>query len=129
MSESGSDAVPAQQAAAQSSAGGSQRRSRRRPIHGVLVAIDAPKIADQPWVVDAIDISAYGIGLVLPPELPAGTEVLLSFRLDEQTEFSRVPAVVRHHDGLSGGVRFEPWPAADRLLLLECLVGFYEASG
>ncbi len=77
-------------------------------------------------VVDAIDLNANGLGLVLPPELLEGTRVLLSFRLDEH-EFSRLPAMVRHKLGVSGGVRFEPWPERERLKLLEFLVRVYES--
>lgn len=106
----------------------SRRGTRRRPIHGVLVAIDAPAIADQPWVVDAVDINADGMGLVLPPEIPEGSDVFLSFKLEGDLEFSRVPARVRHHDGLSGGMQFHSWPARDRLQLLEYLVRFYESQ-
>ncbi len=102
------------------------RRSRRRPIHGILVAIEAPAFPEGHWVADAIDINANGMGLVLPPELEAGTEVRLSFRLDDEVELSRVPATVRHREGLSGGVRFSRWSDADRLKLLEYLVPFYE---
>lgn len=102
------------------------RRSRRRPIPGTFVAIDAPSISDSHWVVDAIDINADGIGLVLPPDLAAGTQVQLSFRLGENVAFSRVPAVVLHHDGLSAGVRFLAWPEGERLKLLEHLVRWYE---
>lgn len=104
------------------------RRTRRLPIHGVFVAIDAPEIADQPWVVDAIDINAGGMGIVLPPELPEGTLVYLSFRLDEGVELARVPARVQHRDGASGGLRFEPWKDDDRLALLEYLVGAFESE-
>ena len=112
-----------------STSGTTSRRSRRIPIHGVLVAIDAPQVADQPWVVDAIDISSRGLGLVLPPELAEeGTPVLLSFKLGDDIELSGVPATVRHPQGGSGGVRFEPWPAAERLALLEFLVDRFESG-
>ena len=107
----------------------SRRRVRRQPIHGLLVAIDAPKVATKPWVVDAIDINANGLGLVLPPEIPEGTEVFLSFKLGEISEFSRVPATVLHQMGTSGGVRFGTWPDEDRLRLLEYLVYLYETVG
>lgn len=103
-----------------------RRRRRRASIHGVLVAIDAPELSSDPWVVDAIDINARGLGLVLPPELLEGTRVLLSFKLGDDGRFSRLPATVRHLRGISGGVRFEPWPDADRLKLLEYLVRVYE---
>jgi|GEM_PF-6499227 len=103
-----------------------ERRSRRLPMPGVLVAIDAAEIAPQPWVVDSIDINAHGIGLVLPPEIPEGTRVRLSFRLDSDHELSQVSAVVRHKDGASGGVLFGSMPDADRLTLLEFLVDAYE---
>ncbi len=102
------------------------RRTRRASVHGVLVAIDAPDLSSEPWVVDAIDLSASGLGLVLPPELLEDTRVLLSFQLGAH-DFSRLPAVVRHRFGVAGGVRFEPWPDADRLKLLEYLVQLYES--
>lgn len=105
-----------------------ERRRRRLPIHGVLVAIDAPDLAAEHWVVDAIDINGGGMGLVLPPEVPQHTQVLLSFQLEESLVFSRVPARVQHREGVSGGVRFEPWPSDQRLALLEFLVAAYEHS-
>ena len=102
------------------------RRTRRAPIHGLLVAIDAPELSSDPWVVDGIDLSSSGMGLVLPPELLEGTRVLLSFRLGEH-ELSRLPATVQHKQGVSGGVIFEAWPDSERLKLLEHLVAFYES--
>ncbi|MEL7059172.1 MAG: PilZ domain-containing protein [Acidobacteriota bacterium] len=101
-------------------------RRQRRLIHGVLVAIDAPDLSDQPWVVDAIDINANGMGLVLPPEVAEGTEVFLSFKLADELEVSRMPAVVRHSLGTTGGVAFGAWPPAERLRLLESLIDWYE---
>ncbi|MEM1202156.1 MAG: PilZ domain-containing protein [Acidobacteriota bacterium] len=101
-------------------------RRSRRTIHGILVALDAPQLAEKPWVVDAIDINANGMGLVLPPEMGEGNRVFLSFKLADDLEFSRVPALVRHQMGASGGVAFEPWPTADRLRLLEYMVAWYE---
>lgn len=102
------------------------RRARRHPIGDLLVAVDAPEVASKPWVVDAFDINSLGLGLVLPPELPEGTRVYLSFRLAEEVEFSRVPAVVLHQMGVSGGVCFESWSSKDRLRLLEYLAQVYE---
>ena len=104
------------------------RHTRRRPIHGVLVALDAPSVSDQPWVVDAIDINASGMGVVLPPDIPEGTDIFLSFRLDDAVEFSRMPAVVRHQLGTSGGIRFGAWPDSERLKFLEWLVQAYESE-
>lgn len=101
-------------------------RRARKTIHGALVAVDAPSLADKPWVVDAIDINANGMGLVLPPEIEEGTDVYLSFKLEDYLELSRVPAKVRHQVGATGGVEFQPWPSNDRLKLLEYLVAWYE---
>lgn len=105
------------------------RRTRRQPIPGVLVALDAPAIAEQPWVVDAVDINADGMGLVLPTEIGAGTEVFLTFRLEDGTDFARVPAVVVHQEGQVGGVIFGAWTVEERLALLEQLVRYYESDG
>ncbi len=101
------------------------RRTRRAPIHGLLIAVDVPELSSEHWVVDGIDINSKGMGLVLPPELLEGSRVLLSFRLGER-ELSRMPATVQHKIGVSGGVLFDDWPASERLKLLEYLVGVYE---
>ena len=106
----------------------SRRTRRRLPIPGVLVAIDTVA-DDQHYVADAIDINALGLGLVLPPELPEGTLVELTFKLRDEAVFSRLAAVVRHQVGTSGGVSFESWPPAERLKLLELLVEYYESEG
>ena len=107
-----------------------RRRARRLPTGDLLVAVDAPEVAAKPWVVAAIDVNSLGMGLVLPPELREGTRVLLSFKLDDECEFSRLPATVVHYGptGGGGGVRFDAWPSADRLGLLEVLVRHYEGS-
>jgi len=101
----------------------SPRRARRRPVTGILVVIEAPTLSAQHWIADAFDISSDGMGLVLPPALPLATELLLSFRLDEEHAFSRVPAEIRHRDPVAGGggVRFGAWPEEDRRRLLEHL--------
>lgn len=104
----------------------SRRQRRRLPIHGVLVAIDAPEVSEEHWVVDAFDINATGLGLVLPAELPESTPVELTFKLRDDAVFSRLAAVVRHQLGSSGGVEFGLWPAPERLKLLEYLVEYYE---
>lgn len=99
-------------------------------ISGVLVELEAPSEAAGRWSVDAVDLNADGMGLVLPNALAPGTEVLLSFRLDETCEFTRVPAIVLHQEQVAGtgGVHFGAWNAADRLRLLEWLVDFYEKN-
>lgn len=102
------------------------RRARRASINGLLIAIDAPELSSEPWVVDGIDINSIGMGLVLPPELLEGTRVLLSVKLDEY-ELVRLPATVQHKIGVAGGVRFEAWPDSERLKLLEYLVSVYES--
>ena len=105
-----------------------ERRSRRLPIPGVLVAIDAPHVAPRHWAVDALDLNADGLGLVLPSELPEGTRVELSFQLAGSVEFSRLPAMVRHKWGTCGGVCFEAWDDTERLKLLEYLVRRFETE-
>ncbi len=99
------------------------RRSRRRAIAGVLVEIEAPTLGIEVWVGEAFDVNVDGMGLMLPPALPLTTPVLLTFRLTEGYEFSRVPAAVLHREPLAGGggVRFLPWADADRLRLVEFL--------
>lgn len=107
-----------------------RRQARRIPLNDLLVAIDAPGVSPQPWVVDAIDVNSQGMGLVLPPEIPAGTRVGLSFKLGDGFEVSRLPATVLHSRSDSvGAVGFEPWPPSERLKLLEYLVGRYEGVG
>jgi PilZ domain len=104
-----------------------RRQARRIPVGGLLVAIDAPEVSPQPWVVEAIDVNSRGMGLMLPAELAPGTQVGLTFKLGGGFEASRLPATVLHSrsDGV-GAVSFEPWPDAERRELLEYLVGRYE---
>ena len=106
-----------------------QRRSLRLPIPGVLVAVDAPAVARKPWVVAAVDLSADGMGLLLPGSVPKDCDVRLSFQLADGTSFSRVPARVLHAEAQAGGVRFLDWTDAERLRLLEYLVRCYEVDG
>lgn len=113
---------------AETAASSRPRRTRRRPIPDVLVSIEAPTIAGKPWVVAAIDVNADGLGLVLPEELPPGTEVFLSFKLDDDAVFGRVPAVILHQEGQVGGASFREWTPGERLALLEHLVRFYESE-
>lgn len=122
------DTVSAVDAEEHDAAPEAARRRRRLPIPGTLVAIDAPEVSNQPWVVDAIDINGHGIGLVLPPEVPEGTHVLLSFSLGDDYEVAQVPGIVRHRDGTSGGVSFGAWRQEDRLHLLAFLVEAYERA-
>jgi hypothetical protein len=105
------------------------RRSLRIPIPGVLVAIEAPEVARKPWVVGAVDLSAHGMGLLLPSGLPADCDVRLSFQLSDGTAFSRVAARVQHSEAHAGGERFLAWTDSERLKLLEYLVRVYDSDG
>ena len=104
------------------------RRSRRRPLPGILVQIETRDEPTRRWVVDAVDLSADGMGLVLPDELEPGTPVLLSMRLEEGSALAGVPAIVQHREPGVGGVRFDSWEDDERLLLLEYLVRRYETD-
>jgi hypothetical protein len=106
------------------------RRPRRRPVTGMLVAIEAPELGDHRWVVDAVDLSSDGMGLVLPDDIAPNSSVLLTFRLSDGCDLARVPATVLHREPQTGGggVLFERWSPADRLCLLEHLVRWYEAD-
>lgn len=68
------------------------------------------------WAGSAIDISPEGLALSLPEDIPLGSEVLLTFRLDDETAFARVPSVVvRKQAGYGlGVVRFGDWRSSDR---------------
>lgn len=93
------------------------------------MAVEAPSVARKPWVVGAVDLSADGMGLMMPPGLPPETDVRLSFQLGDGTSFSRVPARVRHQEGdSSGGVIFQSWTEPERLKLLEYLVRAYDSD-
>ena len=102
-----------------------RRRSRRRPLPGNFVAIEAPKLApDLCWAGSVVDINGDGMGVMLPAEVKPGDEVLLSFRLDDDRMVVRAPSVVlRHEAGIGfGAVRFQPWPEPDRLALVSYLL-------
>jgi hypothetical protein len=112
-----------------------RRRFARKPVPEVFVAVElsdtAPAVvSDTPgalaWAGSAIDISPGGLGLTLPEDVPVGSEVLLTFWLDEATVFSRVPSVVvrkEHGFGL-GAVRFHDWTRHD----LDALQAFLLAA-
>jgi hypothetical protein len=108
----------------------SSRRPRRRLVTGMLVGVEAPDLGDHRWVVDAVDLSSNGMGLVLPDDIPPGSSVLLTLRLSEGCDLARVPATVLHREpqASAGGVSFDTWNAADRLCLLEHLVHWYEGD-
>ena len=100
-----------------------RRRSRRRAAYGTYVAIEAPAVdQDLAWSGTLMDVNGDGMALTLPPEIKAGAEVLLTLRLDDDTQLDRVPAaVVRVEDGV-GAVKFKEWPEDDRLKLLSFLL-------
>lgn len=105
-----------------------RRRFPRKPVPEVVVAVelsDAPRaslseVSDTTlglaWAGSAIDISPEGLALSLPDDIPLGSEVLLTFRLDDETAFARVPSVVvRKQAGYGlGVVRFADWRSSDR---------------
>ncbi len=112
-----------------------RRRSPRTPVPELFVALEmsdtsapvSPQASDRrrrpSWTSSAIDISTEGLALTLPDEVPVGSEVLLTFRLNEETVFARVPSrVVRKEEAFGvGAVSFASWPESDRLTLLACL--------
>ncbi len=121
-----------------------RRRSPRTPVPELFVGLEmsdtscvpvSPKVSDRrrrpSWAASAIDISTEGLALTLPAEVPVGSEVLLTFRLDEETAFARVPSrVVRKEEGFGvGAVSFSSWPESDRLALLSYLHQVSSAQG
>jgi hypothetical protein len=101
-----------------------RRRFPRVPVPDVVVGLELPEAAaaDDPagfaWVGSAIDLSLDGMSLALPDDVPLGSEVLLTFRLDDRGEevaFVRVPAiVVRRKPGFGqGAVLFLGWDHAE----------------
>ncbi len=119
-----------------------RRRSPRTPVPNLFVALEMsdasavpvpPRMSDRrrrpSWTSSAIDISTEGLALTLPDEVPVGSEVLLTFRLDEDLALVRVPSqVVRKQEGLGvGAVSFASWPDSDRLALLSYLNHFARA--
>jgi hypothetical protein len=108
-----------------------RRRFPRKPVPEVVVAVELsdtepPTLsaasdtgAGLAWAGSAIDISPEGLALSLPEDIPLGSEVLLTFRLDDETAFARVPSVVvRKQPGFGlGVVRFGDWRSSDRRAL------------
>ena len=105
-----------------------ERRTRRRAIPGVLVTVEAPRVAPAAWTGAGVDVNADGIAVSFPQEIEPGTYVLLSFRLSGGVDLRRVPGVVLHHDGQTAGIRFLGWGEPDRLSLLEWLCNAYESE-
>ena len=99
-----------------------RRMSRRSNIAKIYVTIRrSPDSVEPDWAGTAVDLNGNGMALVLPPEMPTGTQVSLSFKLDD-VKFSRVPAVVVRQDHVGvGAVRFLEWSDADQLELLTYL--------
>jgi hypothetical protein len=88
-----------------------KRRSRRLPIPGVRIDVTVEGEADTRWTCSAIDINGDGMALTLPPELPTGTRLRLSFQPDDSTTFDAVPCQVVRQDraGGYGAVMFSSW--------------------
>jgi hypothetical protein len=101
-----------------------RRAYPRRPVPEVFVAIETEQTTGHPeWASSAIDISADGLALMVPENVPVGSELYLTFRLEDGTSFVRVPStLVRKEQGYStGAVRFHDWADGERLLLLAYL--------
>lgn len=105
-----------------------RRRSPRKPVPEVVVAVELSDttssglsaVSDSSfglsWAGSAIDISPEGLALSLPDDIPVGSQVLVTFRLDDETAFARVPSVVvRKQQGYGlGAVRFQDLSTSDR---------------
>lgn len=101
-----------------------RRAYPRRPVPEVFVAIETEKDPGHPqWASSAVDISADGLALMMPEDVPVGSELYLTFRLEDGTSFVRVPStLVRKDRGYCmGAVRFHDWADGERLLLLAYL--------
>lgn len=108
-----------------------RRHCPRKPVPDVMVAVEVSDtdgagmsaVSDTQgglaWAGSAIDISPEGLALTLPDDIPVGSEVLLTFRLDDETAFARVPSVViRKQAGFGlGAVRFHGWSRSERQAL------------
>lgn len=107
-----------------------RRRSPRLPVPDLVVGLELPEVVEAleegtaalrgastgfAWIGSAIDISLDGMSLALPDDIPLGSEVLLTFKLDADTACVRVPAiVVRRKPGFGqGAVLFLGWDLAD----------------
>jgi len=103
-----------------------RRRFPRVPVPDVVVGLERPEAAmaatagapNDPdgfaWVSSAIDLSLDGMSLTLPDDVPLGSEVFLTFKLEshgDEMAFVRVPAiVVRRKPGFgTGAVLFLGW--------------------
>lgn len=101
-----------------------RRAFPRRPVPEIFVAVETAQDPGHPeWAGSAIDISGGGLALMLPDQVPVGSELYLTFRLDDGTAFVRVPStVVRRDPGYCmGAVEFHDWNDGERLALLASL--------
>lgn len=101
-----------------------RRAFPRHPVPEVFVAVETESRPGHPdWAGSAIDISGGGLALMLPEEVSVGSELYLTFRLEDGTAFVRVPStVVRKDYGYCmGAVRFDDWGDGLRLALLSSL--------
>jgi hypothetical protein len=100
------------------------RRSRRVAIPGVPIDVTVEGEADTRWTCAAIDINGDGMALTLPPELPTGTRLRLSFQPDDSTIFDAVPCQVLRQDraGGYGAVVFASWSEENVIELWAFLV-------
>ena len=115
---------PTQPPSAGPAADDDRRAFPRRPVPEIFVAVETARHPGHPeWAGSAIDISGGGLSLMLPDQVPVGSELYLTFRLNDGTAFVRVPStVVRKDTGYCmGAVRFHDWNDGQRLALLASL--------
>ena len=97
---------------------GERRESRRTLIAELEVEVRLEPSAEDPdWSGTAVDVNVSGLALVLPPELPPGTRVFLTFQLGS-SKFHRLPGLVVRQDRVGvGAVTFEDWETKDKMRL------------
>jgi hypothetical protein len=102
----------------------SKRRSRRLPIPGVRVDVAREGEAEPRWTCSAIDINGDGMALSLPPDLPPGARLRLTFQPDAKTSFHAVPCLVSRQDPATGygAVEFAGWSEESLIELWAFLV-------
>jgi hypothetical protein len=101
-----------------------KRRSRRLPIPEVRVDVALEGEAEPRWTCSAIDINGDGMALALPPDVPPGARLRLTFQPDPLTSFLAVPCLVMRQDPATGygAVEFTGWSEENLIELWAFLV-------